>query len=280
MARLPPAHRRHRRLSRHRSLATASSEITGNYAALAVDMGDHIVVLEGGQSEARGLAVMAAAKQAIPGKPIRFVVNTHSHFDHASGLATVVAEGATILTHENNEQFLERALSTPRTLVGDSLAKANRKPNVEGVGDRRTLKGSNGKVDRAVSRSGSRAQRRHADGLSAGREGAAIPRTSAFRIPGGWRAPAPVNPSLTGAGSEPGAAEARLRYVHHGASAESGSSADARRSDGRRRQGRELISDACSFGLQALGFGQVQSLEPRGRQSARRHSTGSIITAK
>jgi glyoxylase-like metal-dependent hydrolase (beta-lactamase superfamily II) len=121
-------------------------KITGNYAALAVDMGDHIVVVESGQSEARGLAVMAAAKQAIPGKPIRFVVNSHPHFDHASGLATAVAEGATILTHSNNEDFLEKALGNPRTLVGDSLAKANRKPNVEGVGDRRTLKGSNGKV--------------------------------------------------------------------------------------------------------------------------------------
>ena len=109
-------------------------------------MGDHIVVLESGQSEQRGLAVMAAAKQAIPGKPIRFVVNTHPHFDHASGIATAVAEGATIITHENNKDFWEKALANPRTLVGDSLGKAPRRATVEGVGDRRTLKGSNGKV--------------------------------------------------------------------------------------------------------------------------------------
>jgi glyoxylase-like metal-dependent hydrolase (beta-lactamase superfamily II) len=89
---------------------------------------------------------MAAARQAIPGKPIRYVVNSHPHFDHASGLATAVAEGATILTHQNNKAFLEKMLANPRTLVGDSLAKANRKPIIEGVGDRRTLKGSNGKV--------------------------------------------------------------------------------------------------------------------------------------
>ncbi len=61
-------------------------KIGGNYASLAVDMGDHILVVESGQSDARGLAVMAAAKQAIPNKPIRFVVNSHPHFDHASGL--------------------------------------------------------------------------------------------------------------------------------------------------------------------------------------------------
>jgi glyoxylase-like metal-dependent hydrolase (beta-lactamase superfamily II) len=123
-------------------------KIGGNYTSLAVDMGDHILVIESGQSDARGTAVMAAAKQAIPGKPIRFVVNSHPHFDHASGLAAAVAEGATILTHRNNEEVLERLLSGPRMLIGDSLSKvSNRRTNVvEGVGDRDVRKGTTGKV--------------------------------------------------------------------------------------------------------------------------------------
>jgi glyoxylase-like metal-dependent hydrolase (beta-lactamase superfamily II) len=111
-------------------------------------MGDHILVVESGQSDARGQAVMAAAKQAIPNKPIRFVVNSHPHFDHASGLSAAVAEGATILTHTTNAQVLERLLSGPRTLTGDSLSKAvaKRLNVVQGVGDRDVRKGSNGKV--------------------------------------------------------------------------------------------------------------------------------------
>jgi glyoxylase-like metal-dependent hydrolase (beta-lactamase superfamily II) len=123
-------------------------KIGGNYVSLAVDMGDHVMVVESGQSDARGLAVMAAAKQAIPNKPIRFVVNSHPHFDHASGLAAAVAEGATIITHNNNEQVLERLLSGPRTLTGDSLSKVtNRRTDVvTGVGDREVRKGSNGKI--------------------------------------------------------------------------------------------------------------------------------------
>ena len=123
-------------------------KIGGNYTSLAVDMGDHILVIESGQSDARGTAVMAAAKQAIPNKPIRFVVNSHPHFDHASGLAAAVAEGATILTHNNNEKVLEQLLSGPRTLTGDSLSKVTnrRKDVVTGVGDRDVRKGSNGKV--------------------------------------------------------------------------------------------------------------------------------------
>jgi glyoxylase-like metal-dependent hydrolase (beta-lactamase superfamily II) len=123
-------------------------KIGGNYTSLAVDMGDHILVVESGGSDARGQAVMAAAKQAIPNKPIRFVVNSHPHFDHASGLAAAVAEGATILTHRNNEAVLERLLAGPRTLTGDSLSKVtNRRTNVvEGIGDRDIRKGANGKV--------------------------------------------------------------------------------------------------------------------------------------
>lgn len=129
-------------------LGEGAFTIGGNYTSLAVDMGDHILVVESGQNDARGMAVMAAAKQAIPNKPIRFVVNSHPHFDHASGLAAAVAEGATILTHRNNEQVLERLLSGPRTLIGDSLAKVtSRRTNVvEAVGDRDVRKGSNGKI--------------------------------------------------------------------------------------------------------------------------------------
>jgi glyoxylase-like metal-dependent hydrolase (beta-lactamase superfamily II) len=123
-------------------------KIGGNYMSVAVDMGDHILVVESGQNDARGVAVMAAAKQAIPNKPIRFVVNSHPHFDHAGGLAAAVAEGTTILTHRNNEPVLERLLSGPRTLIGDSLAKVTtrRTDVVRAVGDRDVRKGTNGKV--------------------------------------------------------------------------------------------------------------------------------------
>jgi glyoxylase-like metal-dependent hydrolase (beta-lactamase superfamily II) len=128
-------------------LADGVYRITGGYVALAIDFKDHVVVLEGGQNEARGLAVIAEAKRVIPNKPIRYVVNTHAHFDHGSGLAPFVAEGITIITHANNKAFLEKALGAPRTLVGDALAKANRKPKVEGVADKRVLQDANHPIE-------------------------------------------------------------------------------------------------------------------------------------
>jgi len=121
-------------------LADGVYRITGGYVALAVEMKDHVVVLEGGQNEARGLAVIAETRRVLPNKPIKYVVNTHAHFDHASGLAPFVAEGITIITQANNKSFLENALGGQRKLVGDTLAKASKKPRIEGVGAKRVLK--------------------------------------------------------------------------------------------------------------------------------------------
>ena len=173
-------------------IADGVYRITGGYVSLAVDMGDHIVILEGGQSEARGLAVISAARQAIPNKPIRYVVNTHPHFDHAGGLAPFVAEGITIITHENNEDFLEDALAAPRRLVGDALAKANRKPDIDGVGDRRVLRGANHTIELHHVR-----DLQHTDGmLIAYLPNEKVLFTADFGIPNPGAAPAPVNPSL------------------------------------------------------------------------------------
>ena len=113
--------------------------ITGGYAVIAVDFKDHIALIESGQNEARALAVIAEAKRLIPNKPIRYLINTHSHIDHSGGLRAFVAEGSTILTHEVNKAYLEKVLSTPHTLNPDTAQKSGKKPVVEAVGDKRVL---------------------------------------------------------------------------------------------------------------------------------------------
>jgi glyoxylase-like metal-dependent hydrolase (beta-lactamase superfamily II) len=95
------------------------------------------MMLEAGQSEARGLAYIAETKKLIPGKPIRYVVTTHPHSDHTGGLPPLVAEGATVVTQKNNEAFLTKALNTPRTLLNDTLAKSPKKAKVEAVAEKK-----------------------------------------------------------------------------------------------------------------------------------------------
>jgi glyoxylase-like metal-dependent hydrolase (beta-lactamase superfamily II) len=105
----------------------------GSYDSLIVEFADHLMMLEAGQSEARALAYVAHARTLVPGKPIRYVMNTHPHSDHTGGLPVLVAEGATIITHRNNEAFLERALNTPRTLLNDTLARNPRKARIDAL---------------------------------------------------------------------------------------------------------------------------------------------------
>jgi glyoxylase-like metal-dependent hydrolase (beta-lactamase superfamily II) len=121
-------------------LANGVYRITGGYVALAVEFNDHILLYEpAGQNEARAQAIIAEAKRVIPNKPIRYGVLSHHHFDHTSGIGAVVAEGITIVTHEVNEQFFEDALSGPRTLAPDAMARAGKKAVIETVGDKRVF---------------------------------------------------------------------------------------------------------------------------------------------
>lgn len=109
----------------------------GSYDSLVVEFRDHIMVLEAGQSQARAQAYVDDIKRQFPGRRVRYVFNTHSHADHTAGLPVFVAEGATIITHENNREFLERALNTPRTLLDDALAHNPRRARIDTVTDKR-----------------------------------------------------------------------------------------------------------------------------------------------
>jgi glyoxylase-like metal-dependent hydrolase (beta-lactamase superfamily II) len=121
-------------------LADGVYRINGAYNAMAIEFRDHIVLFEGGpQSEARSLAIIAEAKRVIPGKPIRYSILTHHHFDHSSGLPAIVAEGATIITQDVNKAFLLKSLSAPRTLAPDVMSKSGNKPKVESVIEKRVL---------------------------------------------------------------------------------------------------------------------------------------------
>jgi glyoxylase-like metal-dependent hydrolase (beta-lactamase superfamily II) len=88
----------------------------GAYQAVIVEMERAIVVIDGLQNDSRSAAIIEQAKAAIPGKPIRYVISTHLHFDHASGLRAFAAEGTILLTQNANVKFFEAALNSPRTL--------------------------------------------------------------------------------------------------------------------------------------------------------------------
>jgi glyoxylase-like metal-dependent hydrolase (beta-lactamase superfamily II) len=97
----------------------------GSHNSVAVEFRDYITVIEGPLDDDRANAVIATAKKTIPNKPIRYLVNTHHHWDHAGGIRAFAAEGATIVTHESNKDFYERVVLAPqpRTLSPDRLSR-------------------------------------------------------------------------------------------------------------------------------------------------------------
>jgi len=110
-----------------------------SHHSVAIEMQDHLLLVEAPQSEARTLAVIQKARALRPGKPVRAVINTHHHFDHAGGLRAALAEGLTVITHSGSRRFFEELARRRHFIVADALARASRRGRIQGVGARTLL---------------------------------------------------------------------------------------------------------------------------------------------
>jgi glyoxylase-like metal-dependent hydrolase (beta-lactamase superfamily II) len=111
----------------------------GSHHSMAVEMKDHLVVVEAPLFEERSVAVIKALEEKFPGKPVRYLVVTHFHFDHTGGLRAYAAKGATLLAPDSIVPFVKEMLERPHTVRPDSLANASAKGTVEGVSGTRAL---------------------------------------------------------------------------------------------------------------------------------------------
>src|SRR4029077_10924967 len=111
----------------------------GYHNSLIIEYPAYIAVVEAPLSEERSLAVIAEVKKLVPNKPIKYLVNTHHHWDHSSGIRTYVAEGATVITSDVNKTYYETAWKAPRTLNPDNLAKSSKKATFVTVKDKYEL---------------------------------------------------------------------------------------------------------------------------------------------
>jgi glyoxylase-like metal-dependent hydrolase (beta-lactamase superfamily II) len=78
-------------------------------------------------------------KALVPGKAIRYLINSHQHFDHSGGVRAAAAEGATVVTQAANVPYFERVLAQASTVRPDRLTQSGKAPRVQAVADKAVM---------------------------------------------------------------------------------------------------------------------------------------------
>ena len=110
--------------------------LPGGFNAMFVVFKEFIVAVEAPEENSfRGISERAIAmiKKAVPGKPIRYLAETHHHGDHSSGARAYIAEGATVVTTSGNRAYLERVAAAPYRMRPDALARNPRPATIETI---------------------------------------------------------------------------------------------------------------------------------------------------
>ena len=100
----------------------------GTHNALFVAFNDYVLVVEAPEQilyANNSVQALAKIKETVPGKPIRYLVLTHHHSDHAGGFREYVAEGATIVATASTKSSLEQAAAIESSLL-PRLSKGNK----------------------------------------------------------------------------------------------------------------------------------------------------------
>jgi cyclase len=87
--------------------------LTGAGGNIGVSVGDDGIVIVDDQFAPLAPKIQAALK-GIADKPVRFLLNTHYHFDHTGGNAEFGKTGSTIIAHENVRKRLAEGYTIKR----------------------------------------------------------------------------------------------------------------------------------------------------------------------
>ncbi len=94
----------------------------GTHHSLIVEMSDYLIVFDAPVTDGQSNWTIAAAQAKYPGKPIRFVVLTHHHMDHAGGIRAYAAQGATLVVGQGAGAHYRKVLAAPYTRNPDLAA--------------------------------------------------------------------------------------------------------------------------------------------------------------
>jgi glyoxylase-like metal-dependent hydrolase (beta-lactamase superfamily II) len=93
-----------------------------SHHSMVVEFPEFVVVVEGAYTEGQSLT-LARMIEGFIGKPIRYVIPTHPHFDHTGGLRALAALGADVVVAEGHEVEIRHIIESPHTNPPDLLAR-------------------------------------------------------------------------------------------------------------------------------------------------------------
>jgi glyoxylase-like metal-dependent hydrolase (beta-lactamase superfamily II) len=95
----------------------------GTHNIMFMAFNDYVLVIEAPEQIIYGNTskqAIAKIKETVPGKPIKYLVLTHHHLDHAGGFREYVAEGATLVMTPGNKNFFEQVAKIDSSLLGSA----------------------------------------------------------------------------------------------------------------------------------------------------------------
>lgn len=107
----------------------------GGANGILLEFADHLTLFEVPTSRGWTAALIAKARELVPGKPLTEAIISHHHFDHTGGLRTAVAEGLTIIAQQGNLGWFESLLQRPVTHFPDALSRNPQPLRLLGVDD-------------------------------------------------------------------------------------------------------------------------------------------------
>ena len=111
----------------------------GSHNSVAIEMKDHMILVEAPLYDGRSGPVLEEVKKLGNGKPIRYAINSHHHFDHSGGLRMAASQGAIVVSSELAKPFFEQAFANPNRINPDALQQSGKSATVLGVAGNRVF---------------------------------------------------------------------------------------------------------------------------------------------
>ena len=113
--------------------------VGGSHHSLIVELGDALAVFDAPVSDWQTNWTITAAQAKYPGKPIKYLVLTHHHMDHAGGLRAYAAGGATLVVGKGNAEHFRKVLAMPFTRNPDLTPRDLSKTAIVEVAEQYTI---------------------------------------------------------------------------------------------------------------------------------------------